>query len=348
MRLRSILLTSAGCLLSWAVFPETARSQSIQGFYLGAGVGPRLPFTTRASSSEPRTGSPFELNQGWGYGTEFSVGYALGNGWRFELEGTLGRGAIRSVSGTAVPGTSSGAVRNLGVMVNALFDLDVRSPYVFPYLGVGLGYQSTRLDGFVDTASGRPGAFSASGSAGTVAAQVIAGLSFPIPNMPGLSITVDYRIMDILGGGKYQGISTIGLPAGSAPLAGSVKLHNQFDQTAMFGVRYAFNTPPPAAVAASAAPSTRTDLQSYEVAFDSNKTTLSQHAEGIVRDAALAATRRGTTRIAVTGRGDADRRANTVVAALIADGVPRDAISVRDAGDDPAAPRDRWIEIVTR
>jgi outer membrane protein OmpA-like peptidoglycan-associated protein len=362
MRLRSIILTFAGCVLVWAAHPGAARSQPIQGFYVGAGAGPRLPFPIKSSSLEPGVGGSFDLNQAVGYDTQLSVGYALGDGWRFELEGTLGRGGIRSVSGTAFPATSAGAVRNGGFMVNALFDLDVRSRYVYPYLGLGVGYQMTRLDGFVDTAAGKPGAFSASGTTGAFAAQAIAGLSFPVPNMPGLSLTVDYRIMDSLGGGWYHGMSSIGLAPGSAPLAGSAQLHNQFDQTAMFGVRYAFNTPPPAGIATQAAAAPRTEAQSYQVVFDPNKTTLSDRAHGIVRDAARASTRQGTMRIAVTGTGGAldgvaDRqalsrqRASTVVAALVAEGVPRVAILVLAAGDAAGVPGqagDQRVEVVTR
>jgi len=352
MRLRSILLVLAG-VLYWAALPAPAWSQPIQGFYIDVGAGLRMPFGTKASSLERGVPGTFDLRQSLGYDTMLSGGYALGNGWRFELEGNFGRSSIHSASGTAFPAISGGAVENRGVMVNALFDLDIRSPYVFPYLGLGVGYQSTRLDSFVDTRLGKPGAFSASGTQGGFATQVIGGLSFPIPYMPGLSLTVDYRVMDILGGEKFQGTSSIGLAAGSAPVAGSVKLHNQFDQTVMFGVRYAFNTPPPAGVDTGAAPAPRAELQSYEVAFDPNKAALSERARAIVRDAAAASTRQGTTRIAVTGAsGDASdrqalsgRRANIVVAALVASGVPKDAIAVRPAERDED---DRWVEIVTR
>jgi outer membrane protein OmpA-like peptidoglycan-associated protein len=353
MRLRSKFLTFAGSVLVWAALPEAAWSQPIQGFYIDAGAGLRVPFTTKGSSNEPGLGGQFNLNQGPGYDSQLSIGYALGNGWRFELEGTLGRGGIRSTSGTPFPAASSGAVINHGVMVNALFDMDVRSPYVYPYVGLGVGYQSTRLDGFTVTRTDKPGAFSASGATGSFAAQVIGGLSFPIPNMPGLSLTVDYRVMDILGGGRYSGMSTMG-PA-SAP--GFIKFHNQFEQAAMFGVRYAFNTPPPAVATAQAA--TNAEPQSYEIAFDPNTATMTDRAQGIVREAALASTRRGATRIAVTGtegaaagdrRALSARRANTVLAALVADGVPRNAISIQAMGEDanvPALPT-RRVEIVTQ
>jgi OmpA-OmpF porin, OOP family len=354
MRLRSMLLAFAGCVLILAGNPGAARSQPIQGFYLDGGAGLRIAFPPKVTSLEPGVPGTFELRQDLGYATQFSAGYALGDGWRFELEASVGRSSISSVATTPYPATPSGSVQNLGIMTNALFDLDVRSPYVYPYLGVGLGYQRTRLDGFVNTPVGRPGSFSASGSSGAPAAQIIGGLSFPVPNMPGLSLTVDYRVMDILGGGHYDGASSIGLPAGSVPRAGAVKLHNQFVQNVLFGVRYAFNTPPPAAVTSQATDVPMAAAQSYEVAFEPNATTLSGRDQAVLRDAALTSTRQRVTRIAVTGSGDASRgaalsarRANTVIAALVSDGVPRELIAVRDAGD-PTGSQDARVEIVTR
>jgi OOP family OmpA-OmpF porin len=351
MRLRSILLAFAGCLLICAGVPGAAWSQPIQGFYVDGGAGLRLAFPPKATSLEPGVPGTLELRQDLGYMTQLSAGYALGNGWRFELEASYGRSGISSVATTPYPARPAGSVRNMGFMANALFDLDVRSPYVYPYLGVGLGYQRTTLDGFSNTPFGRPGSFSASGSTGAPAAQIIGGLSFPIPNMPGLSLTVDYRVMDILGGGKYDGASSIGLPAGSAPQPGAIKLHNQFVQNVMFGVRYAFDTPPPAAVTSQAAEvPVAAAAPSYEVAFEPNATTLTGRGQAVVRDAALTSTRHRVTRIALTGNGDAGlsgRRANTVVAALVADGVPRDLIAVREAGDATGS-QDTRVEIVTR
>jgi OOP family OmpA-OmpF porin len=359
MRLRSIILTLAGCALCLAAASGAVQAQPIQGFYVGGGAGLRMAFPARATSLEPGVPGTFELREGMGYNTQLSVGYALGDGWRFELEGTYGRGGIASVASTPYPAASSGSVRNLGFMANALFDMDVRTPYVYPYLGVGIGYMSTRLDNFSNTPISKPGSFSASGTTGAPAGQVIGGLSFPIPNMPGLSLTADYRVMGILGGGKYDGASTIGLAPGAAPAAGSIKLHSQFIQNVMFGVRYAFNTPPPAADASHAAATPGPETRSYEVAFDPNRTTLSERAQGIVRNAALASTRQGTTRIAVTGNEEAGtvdrlalsgRRVKTVVATLLADGVRRDEIAIQAPGDGASVSgtRDRRIEIVTR
>ena len=111
------------------------------------------------------------------------------------------------------------------------------------------------LNGVSATQVGGPFAFSTSGRSGAFAWQAIAGASFPIPNMPGLSVTADYRFMDILGGEKFDGIATVG---GVAEPSG-IKMHNQFDHSLVVGVRYAFNTPapPPPAPAPTAAPAPR-------------------------------------------------------------------------------------------
>jgi len=358
MRLQSIILMTMLCAVSWA-----ARAQPIQGVYVGAGAGALLPLPTKNSSLTPGITGHFDINQSLGYGAQLSAGYALGNGWRFELEGTFGRATVKGTAGTAFPATGTGSIQNIGVMANALFDLDVGSPYVYPYLGLGAGYQSTRLNGFRLASIGSPLSFSASGEQGGLAAQAIVGVSFPIPNMPGLSITVDYRIMDILGGEKFSGATSFGPPAGS--VAGTTQFHNQYDQTAMIGVRFAFNTPPPpGAVPPTPAPIAAAQSKTYLVYFALNQATLSDRAQGIVKEAAQSG---ANSRIDVTGNADtsgnasanqalSERRAKVVAAALIADGVPKDAISIQARGDtSPAVPtgpgvveqQNRRVEIIT-
>jgi OmpA-OmpF porin, OOP family len=337
--LRSIILIMTACILSWA-----ARAQPIQGIYVDVGAGLRAPFPTKTTSLTPGLfGRDFDIRQSLGYDGQASVGYALGNGWRFELEGTFGRSTINSVAGTPFPATGSGAIRNWGVMTNALFDLDVGSPYIYPYLGLGVGYQSTHLDDFVLTQTNRAFSYSASGEAGGFATQIIGGVSFPIPNMPGLSLTVDYRIIDVLGGEKFSGTSTFG--AGMPPLAGETKFHNQFNQTAMIGVRYAFNTPPPAVPAPpSPPPPPAAQAQTFQVYFGLNEATLTGRNLTVVKDAAAAAAKGASTRIEVTGYADtsgnaaanralSERRAKAVTAALVRDGVAMGAISTQARGD---------------
>lgn len=337
---------------------SVAQAQPIQGFYIDIGAGGHAPYTTRNTSLMPGVAGGFDLAGNAGLSAALSVGYALGNGWRFELEGSFGRSNIKSVSGLSFSGTATESVRNAGVMANALFDLDVGSPYIYPFLGIGLGYQSTRLNGFVATRSDRLASFSASGDAGALAAQAILGLSFPVPNVPGLSITADYRLMDILGGEKFNGISS-----GAGSLPGSIKFHNQFEHNFMVGVRYAFNTPAPAVKAAEIAPAVAERTWSYMVPFSPRDASLSDAARTVVTNVAQSRLSKVSTRVEISGTADpadatannrplSERRAKAVIAALTTHGVPRDDIVIVGPRQDAplqtasaAAPSRHLVEI---
>ena len=81
-----------------------------------------------------------------------SVGYGLGNGLRFEIEGNFRQNHNHSTTGTPFPTASGGNNNTFGVMVNALYDFDIE-PYtgitwMYPYLGAGVGYAWTHLKGY--------------------------------------------------------------------------------------------------------------------------------------------------------------------------------------------------------
>ena len=243
MKFRSIIPVIIGCAVS-----RIAGAQPVKGVYIDAGGGAQIPFAAKNTSLEPGIAGTFDLNQQPGYDIRSSIGYAFGNGWRFELEGVFGQSSLKGLSGTSFPSVGTGMVRNRGVMANGLFDLDVGSRYIYPYFGAGVGFQLTRLDGFMAVRTDKPSMFSASGLASGVAGQAIVGLAFPLPNWPGLSFTLDYRAMDILGGEKFNGASSIGLPPGSPSLTGAIKLHNQFENSVILSLHFAFG------VQASASP----------------------------------------------------------------------------------------------
>ena len=251
-------------------------------------------------------------------------------------------------------------------MANALFDMDVGSPWIFPYIGAGAGYQWTKLNALDTTATNRRFAASTSAQSGAFAWQAILGASFPIPDVPGLSLTADYRFMDILGGSKYDGaVNNGGVVSGS-----ELKLHNQFDHDIVIGVRYAFNTPAPAAAAAPApvAAPAPAPARSYLVFFDWDKAALTDRAKAIVKEAADNSTRVQVTRIEVNGYTDTSgrpaynqglsvRRAKAVAGELVRDGVPQNAIAIQGFGDThllvstgPGVrePQNRRVEIIIR
>ena len=176
------------------------------------------------------------------------------------------RSDLRHLLDTPFPTTSSGTVRTWGVMANALFDMDIGVPFVFPYVGVGAGYQWTKLNDIVSTQVGGPFTFATNAQSGAFAWQAIVGASFPVPNVPGLSLTADYRFMNILDGENYSGTTDIGI----GPRSALLKLHDQYNNDVVIGVRYAFNAPPPPAPPAPApvvAPAPA-PARSYLVFFD--------------------------------------------------------------------------------
>jgi outer membrane protein OmpA-like peptidoglycan-associated protein len=116
------------------------------------------------------------------------------------------------------------------------------------------------------------------------------------------------------------------------------------------------------------APAPRQAPRSYLVFFDFDRSDLTPEATNIVRTAADNAKAGNVTRIDVTGHADrsgsdqynlrlSQRRAQTVQAELVRDGVPADQISISAKGESqplvPTAdgvrePQNRRVEIVYR
>ena len=341
--------------------PVMALAQPIEGLYVGGGAGLHMPQRMAVTPNTPAFGgSHLRLSQDLGFMALGNIGYAFGNGARVEIEGDFAQNSVNKLGRTGFPATASGTVRHYGVMANALFDMDVGSPWIYPYIGGGVGYQWTNLSSFAVNQTGGAFTYRANATQGAFAAQAIVGTSFPIPNMPGLSITPEYRFMDVLGGGKFDGK----LAAGNAQL----QLHNQFEHNFLIGVRYAFNVTPPvtqSSAAATAVPAAQLS-RSYLVFFDWDKAGLSDKARGIVKDAAANAARAQITKIDVAGNADTSgtpaynpglsmRRAEAVAAELVKDGVAKSAIVITAAGDSKPLvptgpgvrePQNRRVEIV--
>jgi outer membrane protein OmpA-like peptidoglycan-associated protein len=234
-------------------------------------------------------------------------------------------------------------------MANVLFDMDIGSPWVFPYLGAGAGAQWVHLAEGGSSVTDPAFAF-----------QAIAGLSFPIPWVVGLSATAEYRYLGVTGERKL-------------PPVGAVSAYASGDNNhaALLGLRYAFNVTPPAmpvtaptpAPAAAPAPA---PARSYLVFFDWDSAALSARARQIITEAAQNTTRVQVTRIDVAGYADKSgtpaynlplsrRRAEAVAAELVAHGVAKQAIDIQAFGDTkplvPTAagvrePQNRRVEIV--
>ncbi len=375
MRLRTGLL-SAGLVAAPFIIPSVANAQPVQGLYIGAGAGYNLPMSPKTTAygggfsygSSPAGGS-LRLNQNGGFAGVASVGYGFGNGIRMEVEGDFLQNNINHVTGTAFPTTSNGNVRNWGAMVNAYYDFNVGLPWMTPYVGAGVGYQWTHLHNVSATQAGGPFTFSSDDTQGSFAYQGIVGAAFPISHIPylgmstpGLSLTAEYRFMDVTGGEKFNAATVVG----STYTTSKLKLHNQYYNTFLIGLRYDFGAaPPPPPVVPVAAPAPA-PARSYLVFFDWDKATLSDRARQIIKEAADNSTRVQYTRIQVNGYTDTSgsprynmglsiRRAQAVAGELVRDGVPKTAISIEGfgqthllvpTGDGVREPQNRRVEII--
>src|SRR5579875_2435665 len=142
MRLRGLLASAVLLLL-----PVLAQAQTIQGLYVSLGTG--YNFAQRAKVTPLSNGfgaAHLRLDENGGFTGLGSIGYALGNGFRFEIEGDFLRNGVDKLARTPFPTDASGHVNRYGVMANALFDMDIGNRYIFPYLGLGAGYMWTNLD----------------------------------------------------------------------------------------------------------------------------------------------------------------------------------------------------------
>jgi outer membrane protein OmpA-like peptidoglycan-associated protein len=353
MRLRS--LSFAIALLA---APFAAEAQPFHGLYVGAGAGYNLP------QNDPLANGG-QLEPNGGVVALGSVGYALGNGFRFELEGNY-RHAELGRTGTTFG--SNGSALMYGAMANVLFDIDVGAPWIYPYIGGGVGYAWTHLSGNAALAPAGSPLFGAriDQPQGNFAFQAIGGLSFPIPRVPGLSLTAEYRFFGVPVSETFTGSAIV---AGSrSPVPVMLKVDRQYNHSFLLGVRYAFNVARPAPVAPAQPTPAPEAARSYLVFFDWDKATLTDRARQIVKEAADNSTHVTYTRIEVNGYTDTSgtpsynmglsiRRARAVQAELVKDGVPQNVITIQGFGDThplvPTGPgvrepQNRRVEIIIR
>ncbi|MBQ5470187.1 MAG: OmpA family protein [Acetobacter sp.] len=265
-----------------------------------------------------------------------------------------------------------GRDQSYGGFANVLYDFDLERLFglrsiVTPFVGGGAGYLWQRYDDM-----GPVAAASITGVHGGFAWQGIAGVAFDT-GISGLQITAQYRMIG-QPGSFYNGSFNYGTGGGHA------NFDQRFNHQFIVGFRYAFHnqpmhiTPPspslPAALAAAAAPAP-VPARSYLVFFDWNQYALTSRARQIVVEAAHATTYVHTTRINVNGYTDSSaapgpagqkynyalsvKRARSVEAELIRNGVPASEIVIRGYGDtnplvptgpNTREPQNRRVEII--
>lgn len=367
MMTRTLLASVALAGVAVMAGADDAAAQRVQGVYVAAGLGASWLSQTNASVFPPASSNlstPSDLlNRKWdiGYAGALSVGYGLPFGLRVELEGFYRQNENGTGSAFTRP-ASSGIASSYGLMANVFYDIPVGDlgRVVRPYVGGGIGYAWTDwsdVRGAAGTAR-----LSLDDTDGAFAFQGIVGMAFPIPAVPGLALTAEYRYFGTsdnpMIGGIVSDAATGESRRVSVPVA--TTSHN-----AMIGVRYNFGQAAPAPAAAAVAPA---PARTFLVFFDWNRADLTARARQIIAEAAQARTTQQVTRIEVNGHTDtsgsarynqglSERRAAAVAGELVRLGVPRGEIVTRGFGqnqllvptpDNVREPQNRRVEIILR
>jgi OOP family OmpA-OmpF porin len=330
--------------------PMAAQAQPVSGLYVGAGAGVNIMQDEPIKAVDGTRTHGLDLDTNLGAVGVASAGWGFGNGFRAEMEFDYRYNGYDKInSGGSSTGHVGGSEQKFGPMVNVLYDFNTISPAFVPYIGAGVGYQwadeSFRI-GSVGHVAGTEGSF---------AYQAILGAALPISSVPGLALTAEYRFMGLAGDRTYDNLG--------------VKFGDNFNHSILLGVRYAFGAPAPAPMApAPAAVPASPVSRSYLVFFDWDKADLTARARQIVAEAAANSTKVQYTRLEVNGYTDTSgtpqynqglsiRRANSVAAELVKDGVPKSAISIQGFGEThllvPTGPgvrepQNRRVEIIIR
>ncbi len=360
--------------------PETSFMQGFSGGtpYVGLAGGYSLLQNIKVNPNEgPLGAGPAQERWGDGFIGAGAVGWAFPNGVQIDVLGAYDYNNVNNLVPVPVPGKQTGHQESYGGFLEALYAFNLPKfgipiPWMSPYLGVGAGTLATHVtlpemlsNGDLHHIGGTSGP--------NFAYEGIVGAAFPVSSVPGLAITADYRLVGIHDAGDLTG-TFYNVPAAAEP-TGSIGLQkNIFVHLFTVGVAYAFNAPKPApAPEPMAAPAPPPAMaRTYLVFFDWDRADLTARAREIVAEAAQASTHVQTTRIEVDGYTDNSsihggargaryneglsiRRATSVKAELIRDGVPGGVIAIHGYGEthplvatalDTREPQNRRVEII--
>jgi len=328
-----------------------------------------------------------------GFAGVISAGWGFGNGLRAEIEGSWRNAGIRgrNFRGSMSDGDGDTYAMNGGgylrgnsnqyaVMVNALYDFNGISPMFVPYIGAGVGYSWQNFHGLRAGGGGdlepygrHAGlGFSSDSTVGAFAYQAIVGAAIPLAAIPGLSLTAEYRFLGTAGSQTLSGdghgggnIRYDGREGGGRDFR-SAKVDESYNHSILLGVRYEFNKAPAPAPVAAAAPVP--PARSFMVFFDWDRFNLTDRARAVIRDAATTSKSVQHTRVEVNGYADTSgnprynmglsmKRAQTVAAELVRNGVAKNEIVIKAFGDTvllvPTGPgvrepQNRRVEIIIR
>ena len=339
MRRLCVVAFSAIAALTYAAAPSHAQTGPT-GPYVRVEGGLSVP---GSMSARLNTGASGNIDRDLGFIGGLAGGYQFGP-FRAELDADYSQNGLNAfkVGGTSV--SLGGHTSNISFMVNGLYDINVGMPIV-PYVGAGIGatdlrFHGTSVAGIAATGNSDRWGF---------AVQPIVGVSYSIT--PQISLAGEYRYL--------YGVDEVHF--------GTLTVTNR-EHHFLLSATWHFGSPaapppvaaPPAPPPAAVAP----QKQMFIVFFEFDKSSLTADGRKVV-DAAAAAFKSGKSSVAIAGYTDlagtqqynlalSKRRADTVKAALVRDGVPVSAIDESWHGKEnprvPTAdgvrePQNRRVEI---
>ncbi|MDE1905944.1 MAG: OmpA family protein [Rhodospirillales bacterium] len=337
-----------------------AAAQPVSGPYVSLGGG--LDLKSAVTQKNINIGDrnyPGDLKAVFknGYDLNAAIGYGFNNGWRVELEGDYIRNAADKVRVSGFSFPASGHETQYGGFLNGIYDFDIGLPWLYPYVGAGVGWQEAKYNNFSTTG------LTINEARGSFAYQGIVGLSFPIAPVRGLSATVEYRFIGLTADRRYHYTGAF------VPV--SIRQQGEYNNQINIGLRYEFAPPAPPApaptpVAAPMAAPAPAPAKTYLVFFDWDKSNLTPRATQIIAQAASDSHTQNVTTLEVNGYTDtsgtadynmglSERRAKAVAAQLVADGVPASEIEMHGYGEThllvPTGPgvrepQNRRVEII--
>jgi outer membrane protein OmpA-like peptidoglycan-associated protein len=361
----AILIASASSgfaqsMPSWLPFHSVYVRGDVGGAFGTNTTFKNLPSLPGGSGSTQPSGVDNSIMYGGGIGVRFNPMFrsdiTVDGIRRLNIEGTNAVGA----------GVSSSAhVSSVIGLVNGYFDFNGVWPTVFgrfqPYIDAGVGVARNDLSRTAFAANGANIANVSSHAYTNFAWGAGAGVAYAVA--PNLLVDLGYKYLDL---GEMHSGTTLSVGAAkvnTARMIADLKVH-----TVMLGVRYEFGpAPAPTPVAAPPAPppaAVAPQAQTFIVFFEFDKSALTADGRKVV-DAAAAAYKSGKQNVAIAGYTDlagtqqynlalSKRRADTVKAALVRDGVPESAIDESWYGKEnprvPTAngvrePQNRRVEI---
>jgi outer membrane protein OmpA-like peptidoglycan-associated protein len=305
------VLVGAAAAVALTAGAANAGAFDRDGWYMGLEAG-----WVRVNETELPGSGIVSLTFQDGWGGFATAGYAFHDS-RWRLEGELGfrQNDIDEINGFAV---TDGDLVEWSGMLNAVYDIPLRSERLGLAVGVGVGIDNPRLG---------VGVFEDNDK--VFAAQGIVGLTYRVGQHTDLM--VNYRAMW----------------ADPADLALGIGVQSEMDifkHTVTVGFRYGYEDPPAPPVVVTQPEPPKAGPKQFIIFFGFNKCNITAEADAVLSEAAAAAKSGGSASVRIVGHTDtvgsnsynqklSECRANAAKANMVGKGVSEGSISTSGKGE---------------